>query len=61
MQQVVDFLKESRAELTKVSWPTKKQMINHTVVVIGVSIFGAVFLGTLDSLFGYLAQKFLFR
>jgi preprotein translocase subunit SecE len=61
MRQVIEFLKESRAELMKVSWPTRKQMINHTVVVIGVSLIAAVFFGTLDSTFGYLAQKFLFR
>jgi preprotein translocase subunit SecE len=61
MWQVLEFLKEAKAELYKVSWPTRKELIRHTVVVVGISFFAAVFLGTLDSLFSVLAQRFLFQ
>ncbi len=61
MRQVLEFLKDAQTELYKVSWPTRKQMIHHTVVVVGISLGAAIFLGTLDSLFSYLAQRFLFQ
>jgi len=45
------YLIDSVAELKKVSWPTKKEVVKHTAIVIGVSLFIAAFLGLLD--FGF--------
>lgn len=45
------YFKESKDELKKVSWPTRRQAINHTLMVILISLGVAVFLGTLDYLF----------
>lgn len=42
------YLKESREELKKVVWPSRRETIKHTAVVIGVSLGVAVFLGFLD-------------
>lgn len=40
------FLKGVKSELKKVVWPTKKQLINNTVLVIGLIIaFSAIILG----------------
>lgn len=40
------FLKGVKAELKKVVWPTKNQLINNTVLVIGLVIaFSVVVLG----------------
>lgn len=61
MQQAIEFLKEARAELAKVSWPTKEQTMRHTLVVIGISAATAIFLGTLDFAFSKLAERFLFQ
>lgn len=44
----VVFLKEVRAELSKVVWPTKKETVKLTAVVIGVSVVVGLFLGTVD-------------
>lgn len=47
-QQLVQFLKEVRTELKKVSWPAKKEVVGSTVVVI-VSVFIlSFFLGAID-------------
>ena len=51
MSKVVAFLKDVRVELAKVSCPTRKQTIQYTLVVIGMSLVFAVFLGLLDFLF----------
>lgn len=42
------FLKGVRAEIKKVSWPTRKQLINHTAVVISVCAILAVLVAIVD-------------
>jgi preprotein translocase subunit SecE len=42
------FLREVRAELSKVTWTDKKQVMSGTIAVIVLSSFIAVFLGVID-------------
>lgn len=46
--KLVEYFKSSIDELKKVKWPTKKEAINHTILVVVICIFMAVFLGLLD-------------
>ncbi len=48
MAKVVQFFKESRAELKKVVWPTKDDVISSIKVVIVSTIVVALILGLLD-------------
>ena len=48
MDKVINFLKDVRVELSKVNWPTRNQTIQYTLIVIGVSLFLALFLGAID-------------
>ena len=48
MAKVIQFFKESRAELKKVVWPTKDDVISSIKVVIISTIFVALILGLLD-------------
>lgn len=59
--QIVTFLQEAKTELTKVNWPSKKQATNYTILVIGISIAGAIFLGSLDYFFSYLLKTFIIK
>ncbi|PIZ98952.1 MAG: preprotein translocase subunit SecE [Candidatus Komeilibacteria bacterium CG_4_10_14_0_2_um_filter_37_10] len=59
MNQLIQYLKDSRAELRKVAWPTKQETIKHTLLVIGVSLGMAVILGAADFLFTYLFEYFI--
>ncbi|MDP2638965.1 MAG: preprotein translocase subunit SecE [Candidatus Azambacteria bacterium] len=61
LDKVKNYFKEVKIEMAKVSWPTKNDTINYTLVVIGVSIAVAIFLGALDFLFGLGLNLFLFR
>jgi len=45
------FVNESVAELKKVVWPSKEQIIKLTLVVLGVSIATGLLIGGLDYLF----------
>lgn len=51
MAKLIEYIKETRAELKHVSWPTRKQAIAFTVVVIVISLFTAAYLGAFDYLF----------
>lgn len=52
-----EYIKETKAELAHVSWPTRKQAIIYTVVVIVISVITAFFLGAFDYIFSLLLQK----
>jgi len=47
-KKLINYLKESRTELKKVSWPTRAQATTHTLLVIGISLGVALFFGILD-------------
>ena len=44
----VNFLKEVRTELSKVSWSTRKELLASTVLVITVTAIMTVFIGLVD-------------
>ncbi len=48
MTSPVVFLREVRSELSKVIWPTRKETVKLTAVVIGVSVGVGLFLGAVD-------------
>jgi preprotein translocase subunit SecE len=54
--RLVRYFKETRAELRKVSWPTRKQAINLTMIVLAVTVAMAIFLGAVDLLFATLLR-----
>lgn len=43
-----NYIRESRDELRKVVWPTRAETTNHTLLVIGISLAVAAFLGAID-------------
>jgi len=51
MRKLIQFLKDARLELKKVSWPSRKELTGSTTLVIVVSILAGVFLGILDVAF----------
>ncbi|MBZ9577801.1 preprotein translocase subunit SecE [Patescibacteria group bacterium] len=57
--KIIAFLKEVRLEMKKVNWPTRKETIKYTLVVIGVSAGVAIFLGGLDFIFTTILNKFI--
>nr|AQS29925.1 hypothetical protein [uncultured bacterium] len=48
LARLVNYLKASQLELKKVIWPSKKETTNHTLMVIGISLGVAAFLGAVD-------------
>jgi len=53
INKLIQYIKDSKTELKKVTWPTKKQTMNHTILVICFSLAVAIFLGILDFIFDF--------
>src|SRR5690349_8030767 len=47
----LDFIRDVRSELRKVNWPSQRETINLTAVVLAFSIAVGLFLGGVDFLF----------
>ncbi len=47
----IEYLKDTRAELRHVAWPTQTQTVVFTSLVVAVSIFVSVYLGVFDYIF----------
>ena len=59
-QKIVTFFKEVKMEIKKINWPTKKETIRYTLIVIGISIAVAIYLGGLDFIFTTILNKLVF-
>jgi len=61
MNSLFNYLSASRAELTKVTWPNRRQTIRLTLVVIVFSLTFAAILGSLDFVFSTVIQKVVIK
>ncbi len=59
MSKIVQFFKESKAELKKVVWPTKEDVLSSIKVVIISTVIVALVLGFLDLGFSSLFRLIL--
>ena len=58
---VIKYLKETRAELKKVNWPSRQEATNLTLIVIAVTASMTILLGTLDFIFSWLFELIIRR
>ena len=54
-------IRDMKGELKKVVWPSKKQIINNTMVVLAAVAVSAIFIGGLDSVLGLVIRFALGR
>ena len=54
--RIVNYFKDTRGELRKVTWPTRQAATNLTLIVLGVTVAMAIFLGAVDLLFATLVR-----
>jgi preprotein translocase subunit SecE len=57
VQKLVNYLKTSVQELQKVTWPSRKETIQSTVLVITISLIVMVFLGVVDFGLTWVVEK----
>ncbi|MCR4429000.1 MAG: preprotein translocase subunit SecE [Caldiserica bacterium] len=58
-ERIKEYFRNVVAELKRVSWPTRKAIVNSTATVLIFVVFWAVFIGLWDYLFAFLMKTFL--
>jgi len=53
LEKIKKYLREVVAELRKVTWPTKDELIGSTIVTIVVSFIVAIFIGIVDRILSW--------
>ena len=59
MKGIIGFFGEVKSELTKVTWPTRNEVIRLTLIVFAVSAIIGVYVGGLDYIFTTILAKVL--
>ncbi len=59
MKSLREFIKEAIAELKKVSWPSKDDVKESTIIVLITVVVAAIFLGAVDKITTIIIQLVL--
>lgn len=59
MAKILDFYHETRREVSKVTWPTQKETIMTTVMIIAMALMAGVFFFVVDNMLGFTISKIL--
>ena len=57
--RIQEFIREVLVEFRKVTWPSRQELINSTVVVVAVTVVLAFFLGGVDLGLARLVERIL--
>jgi len=57
-KRFINFLKDTKAELKKVTWPSRSEVTSTTIVVIIATVFFGFYLFFMDVLFSWLISHF---
>ena len=56
-KRFVNFLRDVRSELKKVTWPSKNEVISTTIVVIAATVFFGFYLFFMDVIFSWVITQ----
>ncbi|HID34553.1 MAG TPA: preprotein translocase subunit SecE [Anaerolineae bacterium] len=57
---LVKYLRETRAEIAKVTWPTRQEWVRLSGIVIAVTLFMALLLGITDAVAAQIMNLILY-
>lgn len=55
------FLAEVYAQLKKVNWLSRWEILRYTLIVVAATLISALFLGGLDYIFSAILKQFIFK
>lgn len=55
----IQYLKDTKAEMKHVNWPTRAEAINYTLLVIILSVVVASLLGAFDAFFAWVLSQII--
>ena len=56
---LTQYIKESREELAKVTWPTRQATIRYTTIVMVASVLVGLLTGALDYILALVLERFI--
>ncbi|MFB6290826.1 MAG: preprotein translocase subunit SecE [Candidatus Bipolaricaulia bacterium] len=56
---MVSFLRNVRAEIKKVSWPSQSEVITMTILILGMVILLSAYIGGVDLVYRRIIQQIL--
>ncbi|MEK7072300.1 MAG: preprotein translocase subunit SecE [Patescibacteria group bacterium] len=59
INNLIQYIKDSKNEVKKVTWPTRKEIKQHTILVIIISLAVAAFLGLVDMILTQVIEKII--
>lgn len=59
--RIVEYFRETRAELRKVVWPTREEATNLTIIVVSTIVAMSIFFGAIDYLLSQTVRLLLGR
>lgn len=60
-KKIPEFFFDVRKEMKKVTWPTRNETVNKTLIVITIFIMFALILGGLDAFFTMIIRTFVIK
>ena len=58
--KIKNFFKEVLTETKKINWPSRSKTLHYSLIVIGLAVLTAVFLGLFDFIFMKFLNKIIF-
>ncbi len=59
MSKIGQYVQDTKAEMQHVSWPTRRQALIYTALVIGIAIIVSLFTSAFDFVFSKLLNLFI--
>ncbi len=59
MKNLVEFFNETKREVAKVTWPTRREISMTTMMIVAMALMGGVFFFFVDTALGFTIGKIL--
>ncbi|AWR86976.1 preprotein translocase subunit SecE [Meiothermus taiwanensis] len=55
--RIINYFREARAELARVTWPSRQEVIESTQVILVFAVVAMVVLGLIDTIFRFITVR----
>jgi len=59
MANLVEFFRETRREIAKVTWPTRKETVMTTVLIVAMALLAGIFFFFVDYALGFVISRII--
>jgi preprotein translocase subunit SecE len=57
--KIIAFFQETRQEIAKVTWPTQRETVMTTIMIVAMAVIAGIFFLAVDSVLGFGIEKIL--